>query len=180
MWKDIKGYEGLYQVSNLGRVKSLDRYVNGRIGKQFIYGRILINCSQVNGYKYVALCKDGNKKTFRIHRLVAQAFISNPYNKLEVNHKDEDIINNLVGNLEWSTPKENANYGTRVKRCSKPQQIKVVKLDDELNLIKIYDSCASAGEENNVDSASIIRVCKGRQLHSMGFKWMYYKDYASL
>jgi hypothetical protein len=111
---------------------------------------------------------------------VAQAFIPNINNKLEVNHKDENITNNTMDNLEWNTPKENANYGTRNKRCAKPQLIKVVKLDDELSLIKIYDSCAQAGKENNVDSASIIRVCKGRQNRSRGFKWMYYKEYSKL
>ena len=100
IWKDIPGYEGLYQVSNLGNVKSL-----------FRYRRKLSIQTQPNGYKAVVLYKNGNKKFKLVHRLVAEAFIPNPYKKPAVNHLDENRGNNVVSNLEWVTNKENQNYG---------------------------------------------------------------------
>jgi hypothetical protein len=170
-WKDIQGYEGLYQISNHGRVKSFK--CNSE--------KILKNQTMTNGYLYISL-KDNNhkRKNYSIHRLVAKAFISNQYNKPEVNHKDEIITNNVVKNLEWVTPKENANYGTRNERCAKPQRIKVAKLDEHYNLLQTYDSLTNAGLDNNVNEECIIRVCKGKQHRSNGFRWMYYKDYLDM
>lgn len=110
-WKDIKGYEGLYQVSNLGRVKSLDRYITKSNGVvQFKKG--IIKTPKVNSDEYhtVTLSKNGRNKTIGIHILVAQHFIPNPENKLEVNHKDFDRKNNSVNNLEWCTHQENIKY----------------------------------------------------------------------
>lgn len=106
IWKDITGYEGLYQVSNLGRVKST----------QYFHGtneRILKPISTHNGYFRVHLRKDGKLKTFKIHRLVAEAFIPNPDNLPQINHKDEDKTNNRVDNLEWCSARYNCNYGGR-------------------------------------------------------------------
>jgi len=108
IWRDIKGYEGLYQVSNLGRVKSLGRqhgflYKQDRIMKPFK--------TKFNYYK-INLYKNGVKKNFFIHRLVALAFIPNPNNYPVINHKDENPSNNYVDNLEWCTVKYNSNYGT--------------------------------------------------------------------
>ena len=97
IWRDIDGYEGLYQVSNKGRVKSL------KYGKE----RILRPGWKTGGYLFVILCKNGNQSKQRIHRLVAQAFIPNPNNKPQVNHLDENKKNNCVDNLEWATAKEN-------------------------------------------------------------------------
>ena len=114
IWKDIKGYEGLYQVSNLGRVK---RVTTGRVLKQF---------PNKQGYLLVSLCKTGKQKSFAIHRLVAQAFILKPENKPEVNHIDEDKTNNMVSNLEWCTRVENNNYGTRTERISKIKSIPII------------------------------------------------------
>lgn len=110
-WRDITGYEGLYQVSNLGRVRSLDRYVESKIiCKSFIKGKILNTSFQKNGYVVITLSKSGKRKQFKIHRLVAQAFISNFENKPEVNHKDGDKTNNCSDNLEWVTRKENNQH----------------------------------------------------------------------
>jgi hypothetical protein len=167
-------------VSNLGRVKSLDRYIKFPTGDHFTPGRMLVNGFHINGYQYVGLHKNGKRETFRIHRLVALSFIPNPENKPEVNHKDENINNNKADNLEWLTSKENANFGTRTEKVIKIQRIKTVKLDDGLNLIKIYDSFAQAAIDNNVTDSCIVRVCKGRYLHSNGFRWMYYDDYLLL
>lgn len=104
IWKDIKEYEGIYQVSNLGRVKSLKHSKEGKLLKGRVTGK---------GYLSVALFRNSVRKSNSIHRLVAEAFIPNPENKPEVNHIDENKLNNDVSNLEWVTSKENSNHGTR-------------------------------------------------------------------
>ena len=106
IWKDIQGYEGLYQVSNYGNVKSLNYRMTGK-------ERILKSGKTVNGYLAVDLCKNGKRKHSLIHRLVAQAFLENPNNYPQVNHKDENKQNNHVSNLEFCTSFYNMNYGTR-------------------------------------------------------------------
>ena len=110
-WKDIKGYEGLYQISSFGRVKSLN-YMHKSVSK---YLSLAIMSS---GYVYVLLYKEGKRKMYRVHRLVAEAFIPNPNNYKEVNHKDENKQNNRVDNLEWCTRNYNHNYGTLKERRS--------------------------------------------------------------
>lgn len=115
VWKDIPRYEGMYQVSNLGRVKSLDRI--GLAGQK-IYGRVLKACYDKNGYCLVNLYKGGKCKTFRVHRLVAEQFIENPRNYPMINHRDEMKTNNCTDNLEWCDAKYNANYGTKIQRQS--------------------------------------------------------------
>ena len=119
-WKDIKGYEGLYEVSNLGNVRSLDRTVKRGQGYTIKEGRVLTPFyEKKKGYYQVVLAKDGKAKTYRVHRLVAIAFLENPYNYTDVNHKDEVKTNNNVDNLEWCTRKYNNNYGTKPERTRK-------------------------------------------------------------
>ena len=120
IWKDIEGYEGLYQVSNKGRVKSLSRLVV-RVGKpNYITKEKILKCSELQGTGYLAvsLGSNNNFKSMLVHRLVAQAFIPNPDNLPCVNHKDETRNNNDVRNLEWCTQKYNCNYGTARQRNS--------------------------------------------------------------
>lgn len=111
IWKDIKGFEGYYQVSDLGRIRSLDRYVNNSIsGKRLLRGMVMkIYTFPRTGYCLVTL-KNCGAKTIFIHRLVAEAFIPNPDNKPEINHKDGDKTNNQASNLEWSTRQENIDH----------------------------------------------------------------------
>lgn len=122
IWKDIKGYEGLYQVSNLGKVRSLDRKViqfNGFRNIERLYkGRILKTSKSANGYKRVILYDINKKKTVNIHRLVAEVFVPNPTNLPQINHIDEDKTNNCDNNLEWCNSKYNINYGNRNKKAS--------------------------------------------------------------
>lgn len=112
IWADIRGYEGLYQVSNLGRVKSLERVTISKNGKRYTCQELCLRFGNIKGYKFVVLRKDCKSHQVLVHRLVAQAFIPNPDNLPEVNHKDENPSNNCVENLEWCTHKYNSNYGT--------------------------------------------------------------------
>lgn len=131
IWKDIQGYDGIYQISNLGRVKSLPRVIEydkpnwSKIQHMKIYipERILKAKIKKGGYLEVNLNYLGSKKFFQIHRLVAQAFIPNPNNLPQVNHKDENTSNNQVDNLEWCSAKYNCNYGNRNKRISEYRKI---------------------------------------------------------
>ena len=115
IWRPIEGYEGLYEISSYGRVKSLERYRSNNGGIQLLKERIM-NPLDYNGYKNVLLWKNGSKKKEYVHRLVAKAFIPNPDNLKEVNHKDENPSNNMVENLEWCNHRYNMNYGTLQQR----------------------------------------------------------------
>lgn len=117
-WKSIPGYEGLYEVSSYGRVKSLDRYDSRNC---FRKGRILKQNNDGRGYMSVQLCLNGKIKKYLVHRLVAQTFIPNPDNLPEVNHKDENPENNSVTNIEWCNRSYNINYGTRKDKVRESQ-----------------------------------------------------------
>lgn len=116
VWKDIIGYEGLYQISNLGRVKSLERVTISKNGKRYTCQELCLRFGNIKGYKFVVLRKGCKSYQVLVHRLVAQAFIPNPDSLPEVNHKDENKSNNHVDNLEWCTHKYNSNYGTAKMR----------------------------------------------------------------
>lgn len=113
IWRPVVGYEGLYEVSNTGRVRSLDRYDSNN---HFLKGRILKLCADKDGYLNVGLSLGNKVKKYKVHRLVAEAFIPNPYNLPQVNHRDEDKTNNRVENLEMCNAKYNSNYGSRKDR----------------------------------------------------------------
>lgn len=119
IWKDIQGFEGLYQVSNDGKVRSLDRIINYKDGRARLEkGHKLKPHADKKGYTRVTLCKNNKCKPYLVHRLVAMAFIPNPNNWPQVNHKDENKTNNTVWNLEWCDRIYNCNYGTRNERIS--------------------------------------------------------------
>ena len=183
-WKDVKGYEGLYQVSDCGRIKSLERDVffpNGTVNHH-IEEKILVPSLDGGGYPIVRLCKNGKMKTTTIHRLVALAFIPNPENKPQVNHKDEVKTNNVVENLEWCTAQYNINYGTRTTRAVK--NCRSFKLGDgpraravfceELN--KTFDCAKRVEEELGIDRSAICRACKGKQKTAGKLHWKYAND----
>lgn len=121
-WKNIEDYP-IYEVSNIGRVRSIDRIVNCSKGKRTFKGRILSIRKDKKGYCTVNLYKNGSGIPQYVHRLVAKVFIPNPNNLPVINHKDENPLNNTVQNLEWMTNKENVNYGTRVQRVKEDQGI---------------------------------------------------------
>ena len=175
-WKEIKGYEGLYQVSNLGRIKSLPKHIGNRyFSKEKIMKPQLINGNRLQ----VRLSREGTVKNFRVHRLVAENFIKNPYNLPQVNHIDENPQNNNVNNLEWCDAKYNSNYGTRIKRISEKHKKRIISLDNS-GKIEYYDSTTEAQQKNNVSRSSIIKCCKQKQKTSLGLRWFYLEDYIKI
>lgn len=180
IWKDVEGYEGLYQVSNLGRVKSLGmNFIRSDLKPYTRSGRILHQLVYKNDYVKVELTNHGFSKRYYVHRLVAQAFIPNPDNLPEVNHKDENPANNHVDNLEWCTHKYNSNYGTRAKRIKNTMQsigrmVPVLMYSKDGKFIKRFDSIRGASEELNIHCGSIVECCQGKRRKSAGgYVWKY-------
>ena len=127
-WRDIKGYEGLYQVSNEGRVKSLDRIVTansrwGKTRKMMFKGRDVKQFIGENGYFKVSLCKNGKPISKDVHRLVYEAFNGKILDNMQVNHIDENKTNNTLSNLNLLTPKENTNWGTAIERMKETKRL---------------------------------------------------------
>ena len=180
-WKNIKGFEGLYQVSNEGRVKSLQREITYKDGrKKIIKERILKNLLSDLGYYHVMLSKNGVAKRYKVHRLVANEFIENPNNLPIINHKDENPKNNVVDNLEWCTQGYNVRYGTMIERGRQKQlnrkdlskEVEQYNLDKQL--IETYKSASEVIRKNSQFSiASITRCCRGEQNNYKGYIWKY-------
>lgn len=134
IWKDIKGYEGYYQVSNLGRVRSMNRIIKRSKGSFYTRGKLLKLYIGKDGYISVMLYKDGLNKLFRVHRLVAETFISNPNDYPIINHIDENKINNHINNLEWCTYQYNNTYGTKIQQLSNKKKGKPLSLEHRRKL----------------------------------------------
>ena len=163
IWKDIEGYEGLYQVSNMGNVRSLN-YNQTREIK-------VLKPSNNRGYKLVVLSKNGKSKTYQVHRLVALHFIPNPNSLSIINHKNEDKTNNCVDNLEWCTIQYNNAYGTHNERNKKSNQInngkriKAIKDNKE----QIFISVREAGRQLNLNYSNIFSCLSGKLQHTGGY-----------
>ena len=180
LWKDIEGYEGLYQISNMGRLKALAKPSKG-YGYKYAVDRIIKPVRCTNGYYEAHLHVNGDKKIFLMHRLVAKHFIPNPNNLPQVNHKDEDISNNRVDNLEWCTPKYNANYGSRNEKCRERNRRffkPVYQIDKDCGMVIRWWECTNdAAKKLNICPEQIGRVCKGKNLTAGGFIWRYTDEY---
>ena len=170
IWKEVKGFEGLYQVSNLGRVRSADRI--DRYGRDY-KGKILQPATDNLGYLKIGLCNNGDKVSVRLHRLVAEAFISNTNHYKYVNHKDENKQNNKVDNLEWCTAKYNCNYGSRVSRIKDKLNLRVIQFSKDGKEIRRWNSIQEATDTLKIRNIS--QACKGKRNHAGGYIWQYEK-----
>lgn len=181
IWKDIKGYENIYQVSNLGRIKSLDRKVKAGIKHneyKIAKGKILKLNQKRNGYLTVDLCKENKVKTISVHRLVALTFIPNKENKEQINHINAKKYDNRVENLEWCTYEENKQHAKENKLYYNPKRKQVRCKQTNI----VYESSYNAGEwlnsyrfknsKNTAVIANKIRMCcNGKQKIAYGYTW---------
>ena len=176
IFMDIKGYEGSYQVSNLGNIR------NNK-------GRIMKQRKDRYGYMRISFRKDGNLKTYYVHRLVLQAFKANPDNKPHVNHLDENKENNNLNNLAWSTAAENNSWGTKNSRANETKRKNGVfdKLAKNNNLNppkkvlcittgKVYESAHDAARDLNLNNSAITQCCKGKYKRTKGYQFKYYDE----
>lgn len=208
IWKNIPNYEGLYQVSNLGNIRSLDKFsfTNNRFNKmkRKVKGRILKPyLNEKTGYLQIVLSNNKKQKTWLVHRLVAQTFISNLENKPQVNHIDGDKNNNNINNLEWCTCSENIkhafinnlshsnfkvqcgsnhhffgkHHSTEAKQKMKESHYKkVAQYDKNNNLIKIWDGIKQVQEKLNINNGNISECCKQKRKTAGGYIWRYVNE----
>lgn len=183
-WKDIIGYEGLYQVSTYSRVKSLNC-------KHQQIEKILLQKISKQGYYIITLSKNNNLKYYRVNRLVAETFIPDKSNfksmpdenrdeidldKLEINHKDENKLNNRVDNLEWCTHKYNCNYGTRVERIKNKQEIKINQYSLDGTYLRTWNSLSKIKVILNYNIGHISDVCNNKRRSAHGYLWKKYDE----
>ena len=166
IWKDIQGFEELFQVSNLGRIRSLDRFVKSGKSQRFQKGQIMHPHVTNKGYLRADLTNNGQKFKYMVHKLVAEAFIPNPNNLPFVNHIDENKQNNSTNNLEWCTNKYNTDY-------SNSTPIDQYTLNGEY--IITHKSIAEAQRKTGIAAASICNCCKGNFKQAGGYLWSYSK-----
>lgn len=164
-WKEVLGFDVLYEVSNLGRVRT--RY-NRFTGYTDDYN-YLEPIDNGTGYLRFNWFLNGKQKTVYLHSLVANAFLDNPNNYNEINHKDENKLNNTVDNLEWCDHNYNCNYGTRNKRLSEKTGVKIRCVETGI----VYDSLKDASEKMNVVKSAINNCLKGRSKTCSGYRWEY-------
>lgn len=174
-WKDISGYEGLYQISNFGRVKSVGRRA-GKNGIQTIRERMLCQHTDKAGYIAVTLSKYGKLKVCRTHRLVAIAFIENPKDYPFINHKDENKGNPHISNLEWCDNSYNIRYGEGYenrKEVAKQRRKPVIQMDSRGNIIAFHEGIQIAADSVNTYAADIVACCKGQRKTAGKYMWKF-------
>lgn len=165
IWKDIQGYEGKYQVSNLGRVKSLR-------------GNKLLKLSERTGYLRVALTINYNCKFFSVHRLVAECFLPNINNLPQVNHKDGIKTNNNMLNLEWCTNKENVRHAWKNNLCNNNlrKNRQILQLDENGNVLKVWERFSEIEENLKITRKNICSCCHGKRKRAGGYIWKFKKE----
>lgn len=176
VWKDIEGYEGLYQISNCGRVKSLNYRRHG-------YPQILVPKENNSGRLWIELARDREKRCFLIHRLVAQAFIPNPNGYAEINHKDENPHNNVADNLEWCNRQYNVSYYYQrhpngpTKCCSERygnrKKLPIEQRSADGVVVRIWKNSREIFLETGMSDWSISECCRGNRNTAYGYYWQY-------
>lgn len=191
-WRPVVGYEGSYEVSSMGTIRSLDR-LNGR--GSWIKGRLMKPAMTQNGYMSVTLCFKGEQTTHYVHRLVAQAFVTNPEDKPQVNHINEIKADNRVSNLEWVTPRENIVHGTKTQRAAANTDYakKVANTDYVVIARKLAKAVTAThlrtgevldfpsmkeAQRNGFNASHISKCCRGKLAHHKGYVWEYAVDVA--
>lgn len=178
-WKDIEGFEGIYQVSDSGMIRSLDRI--DCAGRRLV-GKIKKSVKDKDGYLQIRLSKDGITQTCKVHRLVAAAFIPNPFEFSQINHRDENKTNNAVDNLEWCNCKYNICYGTardRAKRNTdyyghaKKHKRPVTQMDVNGKIVKLWGGAVDASKTLGICGTMICKCCRGIQETAGDYIWRY-------
>ena len=171
IWKDIEGYEGLYKVSNLGRVKSLGNKSNHK-------SEIILRQSNVLGYSMVSLLRDSKSKMFKVHRLVAQAFIPNPNNRPQVNHKNGIKTDNCIDNLEWCDAKQNMQHAVKyglakqLKGKDNPRSKKIYQIDVLTNkVVNVFCGLREMERETGFSRSNVVNSTKRKEGTAYGWKW---------
>lgn len=183
VWKDIYGYEGLYQVSNYGRVKSVEKIVKGKSGSERLLKEMILKQREdKGGYLIVSLCKEGKVKLHKVHRLVAKAFIPNLENKPTVDHINGNKKFNVVWNLRWATYKEQQNFEdqdvkerqTKALTNHKAFSKAVLQIDKDTNeVIKEFPSLSQVYRETGFAQGNISKCCNGKYKQMYGYIWKY-------
>lgn len=182
IWKDIPGFEGKYQASNLGRIRNLGYTKIGARNRLCHKGFTILKTKKTNcGYLQVSLYKDDAHFTKSVHRLVAQTFLPNPNNLPSINHKNEIKTDNRLDNLEWCDASYNAKYGTVIERVIKTRnesgcrcaEKPVEQRDLKGNLIATYKSINEAERNTDISHGSIVKVCQNIFKQAGGYKWNY-------
>ena len=178
IWKDVLGYEGLYQVSNYGRVKSLERMVKHYPSGEKVVSEILLKPYNTIKYLQVGLCKDGVRKTYSVHRLVWMAFNGEIPEGYEINHINEDKTDNRLENLSLMSHKDNINWGTRNERTASNRTGKtapkpILQYDLDGNFIKEWSSFHQIEKELGLHNTGIWACCNGKIKKSYDYFWKY-------
>ena len=172
-WKNIPGYDGVYQVSDQGQIRSVDRMVTmvmkGTPCQSFRPGHEIVPSMNRGGYFEVVLYRGGKGVHHFVHRLVASAFVPNPLGLPQVNHLDENKGNNTASNLGWCTAQENSCYGTRPKRL----QTRVAMFTTKGHVVREFESVRDAATFVRCDYTTIVHCCRGKQKTAKGYVWKY-------
>lgn len=176
-WQDIPGYEGLYQASTYGKIRSVERIcIRGRGGKVVLPEKIMAQGTDRDGYSIVGISVNSKKQLKKVHRLIAETFLPNPLNFSQVNHKDEVKSNNFVSNLEYCDCKYNIRFGSGIERSAQKRRKRVLQFDLAGNYLKTWDTAADVERELGVYASSICRCCNGKMRIAYGYKWKYAEE----